>query len=523
MKEINYGKYYTYSELEEVLNMFADEYPETMRLSSLAKTDGGRNIFLVEISENVKSEDTVKKPAYYIQASLHSSEPAGANVCFHFMETLLSQKKDILKDIVFYIVPRVNPDGVESNLVYNGHTRSRNGKNEKIVENYLEMKDMDGDGLILTMRIKNPLGDYKEIAPGVMVSREPGETEGEFYDLYPEGEVVNYNGTPLQDGHRSYDYNRCFPANWTPNFNSTEYPLRDVENRAIAEFLVTHPNIFAGLDYHNGQNGILRPPMCYDSEIDKDDLKLIVSVGEKASETIGFPLIGEFTYGFTRTPVVRHGCTNDFAYRVLGISHYVIELGNGFNDAGLSTLEYLSYPNAEFYYPKIKEYSEKEGYEVFYDFKPFKHPQLGEVEIGGLRGGRGYYQNPKVLKGIVPKTTEFMLNHASMGAVLKIDNCELLSVGGDIYRVRAQIKNTGIFGTKVMKGVSSYQAYYPVHIYIQSDGKTEIISRPNIYEIDKLDSMESTYVEWFIKKPENVKVTVCADHPKAKSCKFTIE
>lgn len=380
MTDVNYGKFYTYKELEEVLKAFAEEYPENMRLSSLAKTNEGRDIYLVEITDDVNSSATERKPAYYIQASLHSSEPAGANVCFHLMQTLLSENPDILKEVVFYIAPRVNPDGVESNLVYNGHTRSRNARDERIAENYIEMKDIDGDGLILTMRIKNPLGDYKEIAPGVMAARKPGESGGEYYDLYPEGEIVNYNGTSCRCGHRSYDYNRCFPANWAPTANSTEYPLRDTENRAIAEFLVTHPNIFAGLDYHNGQNGILRPPMCYDSEIDKDDLKLIVSVGEKAAETIGFPLIGEFTYGFTRTPVVRHGNTNDFAYRVLGISHYVVELGNGFNDAGLPTLEYLSYDNPDFFYKNIKEYSEKEGYEVFYDFKPFKHPQLGDVK-----------------------------------------------------------------------------------------------------------------------------------------------
>lgn len=520
MNSIDYGKYYTYDELSGVLKELAAQHPGMMRLSSLAKTEEGREIYLVEISSDIASPETGKKAGYYMQASLHSSEPAGGTVALHLIETLLTEKPDILKDVVFYIVPRVNPDGIETNLCFNGHTRSKNSPDPRKRENVIRVKDMDGDGLILQMRVKNPLGNYKEAAPGVMVARKPGETEGEFYDLYAEGEIENYSGSEMRYTHRPYDFNRSYPANWEPLFNSTEYPLRSIENRAVAEFLVTHPNIFAGIDYHNGQNGILRSPMCDDSKIDREDLKLIVKIGEIASETIGFPLIQEYRYG--KYPHVLHGNSNDFAYSVLGISHYVVELGNGFNDAGLPTLEYLSYENRDFYYKNIKEYSEKEGYEVFYDFKPFNHPQLGEVEIGGLREGSGYYQNPKVLKNITPKTTEFMLKHAAMGPQLEIGGCECLSLGGNIYRIRAQVKNIGIMGTKVMRGVASYQAEYPVHIYLEEREDVEILSRPNIYEVPGLDPLEGTYVEWFVENKSGADITVCAEHPKANIARVTL-
>lgn len=128
-----------------------------------------------------------------------------------------------------------------------------------------------------------------------------------------------------------------------------------------------------------------------------------------------------------------------------------------------------------------------------------------------------------MLEKIVPKTTEFMLSHASMGADLRIGGCELKNVGGDIYRVRAQIKNVGSFGTKVMKGIDSYQSCYPVHIYLETDENTEILSRPGIYEVPKLDALESVYAEWFIKKPDSSAVTVCAEHPKASSARAEIK
>ena len=117
MNVLEYNKFYTYEELEKCLKAFASEYPELVSLSSLGETEQGRQIYLVTISDQVSSCNTDQKPGYYMQASVHSSEPAGGTVALHFIETLVTQKPDVLSDVVFYIVPRVNPDGVEENLV----------------------------------------------------------------------------------------------------------------------------------------------------------------------------------------------------------------------------------------------------------------------------------------------------------------------------------------------------------------------------------------------------------------------
>ena len=521
MREIDYGKLYTYRELEEVILDLGKEYPDMMRVSTLATTEEGRNIYLVEITDNVNSPETEKKPGYYAQASIHASEASGGTVSLHLMETLLKEKPEILKEVVFYIVPRVNPDGVEDNLLHNAPNRSRRYLDERAKGNLFYAKDIDGDGLIMQMRVKNPLGAYREDAPGVMVLRQPGEIEGEFYDVYTEGEFENYDGLPARPAYRSYDYNRCFPMKWKSRRDSTAYPGKSIENRAILEFLTTHLNIFAGLDFHNGQNAVLRPPMCEDSQIDRGDLTTIIEVGELASKIMGFPLIHEYKYA--KYPRVLPGNSNDFAYSVMGISHYVIELGNGFNDIGLSTPEYLACTKRDSYYKNIREYSEKEGYEVFRDFKPFNHPQLGEVEIGGRIDGRAYFQNPKVLANIAPKTTEFMLKHAAMRPYLKVDSCECVNVGGDIYRIRAQVKNLGIFGTKVMKSAEGYESEYPVYMFLQSDKEFEVLSRPGVYDLQKLAPLGGAQTEWFVRKDKDTVIEVCAEHPKAVNSKVLVK
>ncbi len=509
MSKIDYTKYLFYNDIEEHLLYLADKYPDMIKLDILEETDEGRKIYLAEISENVKSPETKEKGGYYVQGAIHANECGGSSAAMHLIDTLLSQKPDVLKDVVFYIIPRVNPDNVELNMLTNVDARSRIERDLRRLENVVINKDMNGDGKILQMRVKNPLGNYKEVAPGVMIPRTNQDKEGEFYDVFTEGIIENYNGTLPTYSIRNYDYNRCFPTGWQPKPESGEYPLRDKETRAVAEFLVTHPNIFACLDFHNGTNGILFPNLA-EPQPNKEDLSLLKYVGNIASEITELPLIDSHAYsGFKQCC----GIMNQFCHYSLGISYYTVELGNGLNDIGIETNKPYNYFQS---LKAVSEYEEENGNHVFYPFEPFNHPQLGDVEIGGSFRGTGYFMHPKNLAPLVEKTTQFAIKHASMGPELKIDNCEALELGNSIVRIRAQIKNIGIFGTKVIKGTDSYQAGYPVHIYLEGEDK-EILSRPNVYEIPSLASMESCYVEWFV-KTDNVKnIKIVAAHPKAKT------
>lgn len=509
---IDFKEYLTYSKIEELLFGFEKKYPEMMKLSSLCETEEGRKVYLAEITDNVNSEDYDKKPAYFVQGSIHSNECGGSSGVMHLMETLLEKKPEILKKVIFYLVPRVNPDGVEGNMLHNNNSRSKTEKSSKKLENVLIPKDLDGDGLILQMRKRNPLGNFVEESTGVMRERLPGETEGIFYDVFEEGEFENYNGTEYRRGLRNLDFNRSYPSNWSPSEISPEYPLRPVEVHSVVEFMVTHPNIFAGIDFHNGSSGVLTPVDINDGRVNRADREMIEKIGGLAEEITGLPMMSSANYSGA-TAVYGTGTSNSFAFTGLGISHFVIELGNGMNDLGMNTRDYLKLkkPFAS-YLGRIKKNLEADGKQYFYPFKPYIHPQLGEIEIGGEMIGQSYFMNSKSIEPLVSKTTEFILKHAEMGPDLRAGNIEAIEVCKGITRVRAQVKNLGILGTKVIKETSSYQASHPIHISLEGG---EILSRPNIYEIPSLDSMESCYVEWFVRTADKKNLTIVVEHPKA--------
>ena len=101
-----------------------------------------------------------------------------------------------LRDTLFYILPRVSPDGAEAVLKSGRYVRS-SPVDERLHQGHAhwESYDFDGDGSIGFMRKPDPAGELVELEgfPNVMVPRTP-EDAGPFYKLFPEGRIANFDG-----------------------------------------------------------------------------------------------------------------------------------------------------------------------------------------------------------------------------------------------------------------------------------------------------------------------------------------
>ncbi len=531
MQDVRYERFYTYAELDAFLHEAAASYPALMTLESLCKTHEGREVYLVRVTDLETGRDT-RKPAYYVQGGIHAQEGAGVTVALAVLHSLLTKPdaREVLRGMAFYFVPCLNPDGSNYAVERSAQVRSRLERVERT--NGVVPADLDGDGLILQMRVQDPTGDMTEDSedPRVMVRRQPGDTHGPFYRVYTEGTVDHYDGGELVSGVRNIDFNRNWGVAWKTLPQASAFPNAEPEVHAVSGFLMDHPNIFAGVDLHCGTNAIIRPPEPTGFSVADPDRDLVEEIGRTAENVTGFPLMSIEDYGPSwRTPTTLPGNFNAWAYHGLGISCYVVELGNGFNNAGITAADYF---NADAttrereFMRRVIAYHDRNGSSLFRPWKTVAHPQLGSVEVGGLLHGNAYYMHPPVIEGIAPNVVEFVTRHAAMHPRLHLGSPEVRRVGSGVYRVRVTLANTGGFSTVVMEGGGSDHLRRPVVAELLAAGNQEVVSRPARFEIPVLkDRGGRAELEWFVSVPNDAgsrDAVVQAFHPRAGACSATV-
>ena len=521
--DVTFDSYYTYDELTAFLKAAAEAAPGLMQLRELVRTSEGRSVWLAEVTDSSTGPGE-EKPAYWVHGNLHAQELSGATACLHLLHAVLTEDafEELRRKVVFYIVPRVNPDGAEFALVTGGPIRSRFEVIPK--KNGLVPQDVNGDGLVLQMRWEDPAGQHKEDDQDrrLMVRRRAGDS-GPFYRMHAEGMIQDYDGGPITRGYRSYDFNRNWPMNWRPEHEqggASDFPFSHPEMHAIGTFLLQHRNVFAGIDFHCGSNAILRPSGLADDEMDQGDLQLTLEIGALASQLTGFPLMGTRDYREPwRKVVPLKGSSNDWGYQQLGISWYVIELGNSYNSAGIATKEFLeadSETREREYKRRVLAFADKQpNMRPFVPWQEFEHPQLGRVEIGGIKEWEMFIPYVGEMKEIAPKTTEFIRQHAARHPELVITEATADTVGQGIYRIRAAVANVGAFSTCVMQAGRTVASTEPVRVRLKGLGEDAVLSRANLHELPALAGLGGReQFEWFVKASPGSAITVEAANPR---------
>lgn len=503
----------TWAELAEAIDGLVAAFPRWCESSSLAATPEGREVTLLTISDRDAGPDRAK-PGYVVIANQHACELAATTQALRLAERLLEGERDrLLRDVAFYVVPRANPDGAEYALRTRGRIRSRITANGTV--NGLVPGDVDGNGLVLSMRIRHPEGDMVPFAddPRIMVKRPPGVPAETAWFVYDEGLVSRFTGElPLQSGIRHVDFNRNWPANWEPTAIAGRFPFSEPETRAIGEFLLDHPNVFAGVDLHCGSQAVFRPSSRHDRALEARDLLIMQEIGREAAATMGVDLMvdGYRRPGDEAAPGYG-GTSSDFAYFVLGISFFIVELGNGFNHAGIPTADFLDAPPetqwGEYLHRVLRMHDER-GTPLFHPWRPFVHPQLGAVEIGGIEEGNAYYMAPALARPRYETCADFIVAHARRRPALRLGSVRVGSAAAGRRAILGIVTNTGGFDVNIMR-IARGSCRFPVTVSVAGPDGVET----GAAEIPELASGESR--EFAVAAAGPGPWHVRASHPRA--------
>ena len=160
---MEFNRYFNNDELKTAIHSWVDLYPDLLEVSQLGSSFEGKPIWLLTIT-NQKTGKDIDKPAIWVDANIHATEIAGTTTSMRLAYTLLSeygndsQITKLVDSAVYYVVPRVNPDGAElamSEIPQYVRSGVRPYPYEDKQEG-LHSQDIDKDGRILTMRIKDP-------------------------------------------------------------------------------------------------------------------------------------------------------------------------------------------------------------------------------------------------------------------------------------------------------------------------------------------------------------------------------
>lgn len=114
--------YTHYDELQRLFRSLEQRYPHLARVFSIGKSVKGRDLLVLEISENV-GQRSLGEPMVKYVANMHGDESVGRELLIILGQYLLDRygKDDRISRLVnqtdIYLMPSMNPDGFEDSLV----------------------------------------------------------------------------------------------------------------------------------------------------------------------------------------------------------------------------------------------------------------------------------------------------------------------------------------------------------------------------------------------------------------------
>jgi murein tripeptide amidase MpaA len=542
-----FDTYYDNDQLAAALAELAAAHPGLLELNRLGQSHEGRDIELAIVTNRATGPHG-EKPAFWIDGNIHATELTASMAALYVLRHLLTrygqdpQVTRVLDEQAVYIVPRLNPDGAAAALAVPPRF-VRSGTRAYPYEDRrdgLHAEDIDGDGRILQMRLSDPSGDWKvsERDARLMVKRRPDEEGGQYYRLLPEGRIQNYDGHLIQLAPplAGLDFNRNFPHAWRPQgeqWGAGDFPGSEPEIQAVLRFLAEHPNVFGALTFHTYSRAILRPYSGKpDEEMETEDLWAYQAIGDRGTELTGYPNVSVYHHFRYHPKEVITGVFDDYLFAQKGIFAFTVELWDLAIAAGIEGKNkdkqfmdwFRKHPIEDDY--KVLDFVLAQAPDALVAWRPFDHPELGPVEIGGWDSLYSWRNPPPaLLEAEIAPQAAFAVSFASLAPRLAWRDVLVESLGNGSYHVTAVVENTGFLGTSGSKQAQKTQSARPVRLEIALPNGAALASGKPRVELGHLEGRSNKLspayygssptdnrakAEWLVRAPAGGEVTLTA-------------
>jgi len=380
-------------------------------------------------------------------------------------------------------------------------------------------EDLNGDGLITLIRIKDPAGRYLPNSEDERIMTEADLSKGETgsYLVYTEGTDNDKDGTFNEDGEGGVSFNRNFTYNYEEfGPGAGLHPVSEPETKAVADFLFDRFNIYAVFTF-GPQDNLGQPMKAPERQADagrqnqdpgqgftRMQRTRITSI-LKSDETINRLVSDKYhsITGLKGSPATVNEPGNFMEWAYFHYGRY------SFSTPGWwFTYEKGRNPGAEL----LKKAGDGKSSELFVPWAATEHPDFPgkTVEVGGLKPF--VLNNPPAdsLPGLIESHYKFITEVAAMHPELEFLDVKTENEGENIFRISLKVHNKGLFATCAEIGDQNIWTRI-MRINLEPSKGQTILSGSKVQRIQRLQGDESAEFSWLISGKGTVSISAGSD------------
>ena len=507
--------YSNFSQQSARLNTLSKNYPQMVKLKSIAKTVGGKDIWMMSIGNG----NTETKPGIAVIGGVEGNHLLGTELAIGFAEKLLQGSntdsiKSLLNKTSFYVFPNMSPDAMEQYFAPLLYERQGNAlqtdddRDGKLNEDGYD--DLDKNGKITWMRIESPVGDYK-INPDdkrSLVKADIVKGEKGTYLLMREGIDNDKDGKLNEDGEGGVWFNKNLSFSH-PSFSqgAGEFAVSENETRALLDQLFQLFNVYAVVGFATNNNlsaslvfnaantstrvvtGWLEPDTKVNAMVADLYNKATAMKDATKATNAGGDLLSWGYYHYGR-----------FSFSTPGWFVPKAAADTTKKDKSDSTKKEKA-PSVEDANSNYLRWAASQGVTgTFTDWKKVEHPDFPgqNVEVGGL--DPFVLINPpfKLVEDITNKHVNFMMKLAALQPELDIIHVKTEKIGGGISRITASVINRGALPSHSKLGERSYWVKR-INVKLNILNNQSIISGKKIQLLKSMEGYSEQELSWLVK------------------------
>ncbi|HSJ23327.1 MAG TPA: M14 family metallopeptidase [Longimicrobiales bacterium] len=514
-----YDRYLNHSDLTQAARGLVQRHGNIAQISSIARTDAGRDMWLLTLGRR-QGADVNTRPALLIVGNVEGNHLIGSSAALYAAEHLLTRYGSdaavtaLLDERTVYVIPRANPDGAElafTLTAYETPYKPFAGNAAQGGLNIRELgRDLNGDGLVTLMRVRDPEGTMIADSADARVLRAADRARAErgMWKVMVEGIDPDNTDTYVPMGTDGVNLNRNFPHEYL-YFQPHVGPhiASEVETRALLDFVHDRHNIAAVLTFSAYDNlrspppaqrqvpqGVTGNPPNVPTNILPADRPFFEYVSSRFQDITG--LRGEGAEN-------EAGSFVQFAYYQMGLPSFTTPVWTLPTPAA----------NAQARTAPAKDgrwlsYLDSLGVDGFVDWTPAQHPTLGTVEVGGFRPNARVNPPAHMIRELAEKHADFALWLGHQLPQVEIVETNIEARGENVWLVTATIANEQYLPTQLSMG-QRIRFNRPISVRLLPAQNMTVITGDPQQQIPRLEGMggRSTFT-WLVQAPAGTSVNM---------------